>query len=527
MSEVNNTDIYREQEVVWAKIEGYPWWPGYIESINVHENEYIIKFIGDNNHSCLAYKNIKKYKTFYNKFTRQIKVRNLSLAIKIADEIYSGRIEFEDQFKILNFSIKNKSKNFSIILKKILTDIKRIRPDKNFTKIVEPEVINKDPFQNFSKTKNDIELNKNIQILDSIKENTINLNPNLKNKILTLRKRQRPDVMSSKFINTDIIEEIFPISKPRKLKLKLKNVKIYSNLKNKNNQDLIKNIVTPNIAYSIGATNYGSSVKSDAETLIKQSAKENLENEQDFPPNLWSLDNIDKFDSKLDSCFENVKSYLKSHNSELQLFSKCINEFGEKISQLEKHFINQNDFSSIGQGRIFEIIKILIENYHLLIMNNLQNQSLLKSSIDKMKIFFEYDKIKEEEKLNTLKQITNLQTLINENKKEEEIEEDKEEDSEKEEKNEEENPILKNYKNLWKFMKVIILEEFNSNLSLEFSTLENFHRDVIGGSYLVEANKKLQKIQPLNNREKKRNFIKNQIETILTKCVIILLFYSI
>ena len=160
-------------------------------------------------------------------------------------------------------------------------------------------------------------------------------------------------------------------------------------------------------------------------------------------------------------------------------------------------------------------------------MNNLQNQSLLKNSIDKMKIFFEYDKIKEEEKSNLSKQITNLQILINENKKDEEIEEDKEEDLEKEEKSEEVNPILKNYNNLWKFMKVIIQEEFNSNLSLEFSTLENFHRDVIGGSYLLEAIKKLQRIQPLIDREKKRNFIKNQIETILSKCVVIQFFYSI
>jgi len=504
MSELERADIYKEQEVVWAKIEGYPWWPGFIKSINIKENKYIIKFIGDNNHSSLTHNNIKKYKAFYNQFTRKTKYRNLCLSIKIADEIYSGRIEFEDQFKILNCNIKNKTKNFTMILNKILTEINRSERNKNI-----------------SKTKNDLELDRNTHKLESIKENTTNLHPNFKKEFITLRKRHRPPEMSSKFINTDIIEEIYPISKPRMLKLKGKNGKINNKLINKNNKVLNRNNITPN---NYGETNYATSSKSDFEPTIKQSAKEILENCQDFPPNLWSLDNLDKFDNKIDTCFENVKSYLQSHNSELHLFSNCLNDFGEKISQLEKHFTNQNDFSKIGQERTFEIIKILIENYKLLIMNNLQNQSLLKNSIDKMKIFFEYDKIKEEEKSNLSKQITNLQKLINENKKDEEIEENKEEDSEKEEISEEVNPILKNYNNLWKFMKVIIHEEFNSNLSLEFSTLENFHRDVIGGSYLLEAIKKLQRIQPLIDREKKRNFIKNQIETILSKCVIISFF---
>ena len=37
-------------EVVWAKIRGYPWWPGYIRGIedDNKEKKFVVQFIGDN-----------------------------------------------------------------------------------------------------------------------------------------------------------------------------------------------------------------------------------------------------------------------------------------------------------------------------------------------------------------------------------------------------------------------------------------------------------------------------------------------
>lgn len=40
---------FQIDEIVWAKVRGYPWWPGIIVSINKDIKElYTINFIGDN-----------------------------------------------------------------------------------------------------------------------------------------------------------------------------------------------------------------------------------------------------------------------------------------------------------------------------------------------------------------------------------------------------------------------------------------------------------------------------------------------
>lgn len=36
-------DIYEEDEVVWCKIRGYPWWPGYVNLLTIRlANSYKI-----------------------------------------------------------------------------------------------------------------------------------------------------------------------------------------------------------------------------------------------------------------------------------------------------------------------------------------------------------------------------------------------------------------------------------------------------------------------------------------------------
>lgn len=46
---------YEEEQVVWAKIRGYPWWPGVISKvendcllISSDDAQFTIKFIGEN-----------------------------------------------------------------------------------------------------------------------------------------------------------------------------------------------------------------------------------------------------------------------------------------------------------------------------------------------------------------------------------------------------------------------------------------------------------------------------------------------
>ena len=56
MSEVENDD-YKEKDIVWAKVKGYPWWPSLISQVSIKqitslgkttkEKMYTIEFIGE------------------------------------------------------------------------------------------------------------------------------------------------------------------------------------------------------------------------------------------------------------------------------------------------------------------------------------------------------------------------------------------------------------------------------------------------------------------------------------------------
>jgi hypothetical protein len=57
---MNKGCIYSKGELVWAKIRGYPWWPGVVSKIceekfenGERRTELIVNFIGENSHSRL------------------------------------------------------------------------------------------------------------------------------------------------------------------------------------------------------------------------------------------------------------------------------------------------------------------------------------------------------------------------------------------------------------------------------------------------------------------------------------------
>ena len=89
-------------EVVWAKIRGYPWWPGYIRGIedDNKEKKFVVQFIGDNTFSNIP----KKQLTFFFFFKKQLgkfekeyeihsntKKKDLKESIKIALDMYKNK----------------------------------------------------------------------------------------------------------------------------------------------------------------------------------------------------------------------------------------------------------------------------------------------------------------------------------------------------------------------------------------------------------------------------------------------------
>jgi hypothetical protein len=92
---------YRKGEVVWAKIRGYPWWPGVIKNITMRlgkgderETKYTINFIGDNSHANLPSNKIDK---FVEKFEEYSNTRHKGLlnSIPIAKKIYKEEIPID------------------------------------------------------------------------------------------------------------------------------------------------------------------------------------------------------------------------------------------------------------------------------------------------------------------------------------------------------------------------------------------------------------------------------------------------
>ena len=103
-------------EIVWAKLKGYPWWPGKIvEQIN---SDYKVLFYKENNYSILQKKNILKFEENKKRFLYK-KNKNVLAAVKLAelDKTNSLQLNKECIFHVSNSSVKSENKitkNFSI-----------------------------------------------------------------------------------------------------------------------------------------------------------------------------------------------------------------------------------------------------------------------------------------------------------------------------------------------------------------------------------------------------------------------------
>lgn len=102
---------YKKGEVVWAKVRGFPWWPGVVRNILkvskfdenegsvVQETKVEVCFVGDSTYAHLASNKIDKFETKFEEFSRT-KKKKLLYSIKLAKKIISGELPFE---KHLNY----------------------------------------------------------------------------------------------------------------------------------------------------------------------------------------------------------------------------------------------------------------------------------------------------------------------------------------------------------------------------------------------------------------------------------------
>ncbi len=93
-------------DVVWAKVKGFPWWPGVVVKVT-RGGDVIVNFIGDESHAELPMSKVCKFMSHYDEFS-DTKHKRLLHSIKLAERIHKGEITYD---KHLNTKESEESSN--------------------------------------------------------------------------------------------------------------------------------------------------------------------------------------------------------------------------------------------------------------------------------------------------------------------------------------------------------------------------------------------------------------------------------
>ena len=108
---MSENNFFTEEEIIWAKIEGYPWWPSIILSKKnepeSNEEIYSIILLGTNIKSNISKVFISKFEKNF-KLNSKTKNKDLINIIKQAKEIYEMKDPIEKNKKIKDLILKSK-----------------------------------------------------------------------------------------------------------------------------------------------------------------------------------------------------------------------------------------------------------------------------------------------------------------------------------------------------------------------------------------------------------------------------------
>lgn len=155
----------KQNDVVWAKIKGFPWWPGVISSISKSKDQNVeshVNFLGDFTYARLPDSKLYAFEEKFKEFSNR-KNKKLSEAIKIAEKILKGETNFEvEQRKLEKKSDIRKDrvsldKDTSESISKKSQNDTPVNPKKSPIKILPTRKIPKD---DSNKPKNRIKISK-------------------------------------------------------------------------------------------------------------------------------------------------------------------------------------------------------------------------------------------------------------------------------------------------------------------------------------------------------------------------------
>ena len=367
MSDIQNED-YKEKDLVWVKLKGYPWWPSQISQIsskpittlgkNTKEKIYTIELIGEKNTLKVSSERLEPFNKNYDK---HINTKNTSLlkSIELAKKIYEKNSkkekENEEQNKNNNDNKDNiNNDNTSKFLQKkrnndrIILDNEQNEEDKEI-KINSNEEKNENMI---STPKNNIKINININLTTN-NQHTINLN-SFQTKDAMNQTNPNP--------NSNIIKQNNKTNMPKF------NSFNYSTLpanektvnKNSNKKDKIFNTNTD-------SNNKENKILEDQdEKSIKSFKKEkNSEEKEDD----IKLKEKPKNNDNEESEEENENSDCEEDNEELILTNDIINESIQKILNCQVQISNLSSQKTINK----ELVD-LSEKFHQLFSKN-QNEN--------------------------------------------------------------------------------------------------------------------------------------------------------
>lgn len=84
---------FNKGEVVWAKVKGFPWWPGVVASVT-RAGDVLVNFIGDESHAELPMTKVCKFESKCDEYSNT-KHKGLQNSIRLAKKIHEGELSFD------------------------------------------------------------------------------------------------------------------------------------------------------------------------------------------------------------------------------------------------------------------------------------------------------------------------------------------------------------------------------------------------------------------------------------------------
>lgn len=94
--------MYAKDEVVWAKIKGYPWWPAVVVKVIEDReekgviHEILVNFLGENSHAQLTLDKVAKFEENFEEYGK-LKKKKLMDSIIIARNIIAKQTTYEEE----------------------------------------------------------------------------------------------------------------------------------------------------------------------------------------------------------------------------------------------------------------------------------------------------------------------------------------------------------------------------------------------------------------------------------------------